>query len=173
MEYGRELGLVPESIWREYREKRDRVASAFSFLRNNRLKSVGGNNVTLFEHLKKPEIGLRNVLEYGKFAGTLNDEDCRYIESETKYEGYIKKQEREIAKSGRSDSMKIPEDVDFRKVSGLTREAIEKLEKMRPVTLGEARKISGITPAAVQNISLYLEILAKKGVPRVPVSRGT
>jgi tRNA uridine 5-carboxymethylaminomethyl modification enzyme len=173
MEYGRELGLVPESIWREYREKRDRVASVFSFLRNNRLKSVGGNNVTLFEHLKKPEIGLRNVLEYGKFAGTLNDEDCRYIESETKYEGYIKKQEREIAKSGRSDSMKIPEDVDFRKVSGLTREAIEKLEKMRPVTLGEARKISGITPAAVQNISLYLEILAKKGVPRVPVSRGT
>lgn len=173
MEYGRELGLVPESTWKEYLEKRDRVASAFSFLRNNRLKSAGGDNVTLFEHLKKPEIGLRSVLEYGKFAGALKDEDCRYIESETKYEGYIKKQEREIAKSGRSNSMKIPENVDFRKVSGLTREAVEKLEKMRPTTLGEARKIPGMTPVAVQNLGLYLEIQAKKGMPRVLVSRGT
>ncbi len=129
--------------------------------------------MTLFEHLKKPEIGLRSVLEYGKFAGTLRDEDCRYIESETKYEGYIKKQDREIAKSVRSNSMKIPASVDFRKVSGLTREAVEKLEKMRPTTLGEARKISGMTPAAVQNLGFYLEIQAKKRAPRAPVSRGT
>ncbi|MCX6568902.1 MAG: tRNA uridine-5-carboxymethylaminomethyl(34) synthesis enzyme MnmG [Candidatus Aminicenantes bacterium] len=173
MEYGRELGLVPENTWKEYLEKRDRVASAFSFLRNNRLKSAGGGNITLFEHLKKPEIGLRSVLEYGKFAGTLRDEDCRYIESETKYEGYIKKQEREIAKSGRSNSMKIPASVDFCKVSGLTREAIEKLENIRPATLGEARKIPGMTPVAVQNLGLYLEIQARKGLPRAPVSRGT
>jgi tRNA uridine 5-carboxymethylaminomethyl modification enzyme len=103
----------------------------------------------------------------------LSDEECRHIESETKYEGYIKKQEREIAKSVRSDSMKIPVSVDFRKVSGLTREAIEKFEKKRPVTLGEARKIPGMTPAAVQNLSFYLEIQRKKGVSRAPVSRGT
>jgi tRNA uridine 5-carboxymethylaminomethyl modification enzyme len=173
MEYGRELGLVPENVWKEYLEKRDRVAGAFSFLKNNRLKSAGGDNVTLFEHLKKPEIGLRSVLEYGKFAGTLKDEDCRFIESETKYEGYIKKQEREIAKSGRSNAMKIPAGVDFHKVSGLTREAVEKLEKTRPATLGEARKIPGMTPVAVQNLGLYLEIRAKKGLPRAPVSRGT
>jgi len=173
MEYGRELGLVPDSAWKEYKEKRDRVESAFSFLRKNRLKSAAGDNVTLFEHLKKPEIGLRSVLEYGKFPGALSDEECRHIESEIKYEGYIKKQEREIAKSMRSDSMKIPASVDFRKVSGLTREAIEKFEKKRPATLGEARKIPGMTPAAVQNLSLYLEIQAKKGVSRAPVSRET
>lgn len=173
MEYGRELGLVPDSAWKEYQEKRDRVESAFSFLRKNRLKSAAGDNVTLFEHLKKPEIGLRSMLEYGKFPGALSDEECRHIESEIKYEGYIKKQEREIAKSMRSDSMKIPVSVDFRKVSGLTREAIEKFEKKRPATLGEARKIPGMTPAAVQNLSLYLEIQAKKGVSRAPVSRGT
>ncbi len=173
MAYGRDLGLVQENVWREYQEKRDRVTSAFSFLRKNRLKSAAGDNITLFEHLKKPEIGLRSVLEYGKFPGALSDEDCRHIESETKYEGYIKKQEREIAKSVRSDSMKIPVGVDFRKVSGLTKEAIEKLEKTKPATLGEARKIPGMTPAAVQNLSLYLEIKAKIGVSRAPVSRGT
>jgi tRNA uridine 5-carboxymethylaminomethyl modification enzyme len=173
MEYGRELGLVPENAWKEYQEKRDRVESAFSFLRKNRLKSAAGANLTLFEHLKKPEVGLRSVLEYGKFPGALSDEECRHIESETKYEGYIKKQEREIAKSVRSDSMKIPVSVDFRNVSGLTREAIEKFEKKRPATLGEARKIPGMTPAAVHNLSLYLEIRAKRGVSRAPVSRGT
>jgi tRNA uridine 5-carboxymethylaminomethyl modification enzyme len=173
MGYGRDLGLVPESVWKNYQEKRDRVASAFSFLRKNRLKSAAGDSVTLFEHLKKPEIGLRSMLECGEFSGALSDEDCRHIESETKYEGYIKKQEREIAKSLRSDSMKIPVVVDFRKVSGLTGEAIEKLGKTRPATLGEAKKIPGMTPAAVQNIGLYLEIQAKKGAPKGPVSRGT
>jgi tRNA uridine 5-carboxymethylaminomethyl modification enzyme len=173
MEYGLKLGLVPEKTWSEYQEKRVRVASAVSFLRKNRLKSAAGDTVTLFEHLKKPEIGLRSVLEYGKFEEQLSDEDCRHIESETKYEGYIKKQEREIAKSVRIGSMKIPKGVDFRKASGLTREAIEKLEKMRPATLGEARKIPGMTPAAVQNLSLYLEIQAKKGGSRASVSRGT
>ncbi|MCX6571883.1 MAG: tRNA uridine-5-carboxymethylaminomethyl(34) synthesis enzyme MnmG [Candidatus Aminicenantes bacterium] len=173
MEYGWELGLVPKNTWKEYQEKRDRVESAFSFLRKNRLKSAAGDSVTLFEHLKKPEIGLRSVLEYGKFPGALSDEECRHIESETKYEGYIKKQEREIAKSVRSDSMKIPVNVDFSKVSGLTREAIEKFEEKRPATLGEARKIPGMTPAAVQNLSLYLEIQAKREVSRARVSRGT
>jgi tRNA uridine 5-carboxymethylaminomethyl modification enzyme len=173
MKYGRELGLVPENTWKEYQEKRDRVESTFSFLRKNRLKSAAGDSVTLFEHLKKPEIGLRSVLEYGKFPGALSDEECRHIESETKYEGYIKKQEREIAKSGRSDSMKVPVNVDFSKVSGLTREAIEKFEEKRPATLGEARKIPGMTPAAVQNLSLYLEIQAKRGVSRARVSRET
>ena len=173
MAYGRDLGLVQENVWREYQEKRDRVTSAFSFIRKNRLKSAAGNSVTLFEHLKKPEIGLRSVLEYGKFPGALSDEECRHIESETKYEGYIKKQEREIAKSVRSDSMKIPVSVDFRKVSGLTREAIEKFEKTRPATLGQAKKIPGMTPAAVQNLSLYLEIMAKRGVSKALVSRGT
>ena len=173
MKYGWELGLVPENTWKGYQEKRDRVESAFSFLRKNRLKSAAGDSVTLFEHLKKPEIGLRSVLEYGKFPGALSDEECRHIESETKYEGYIKKQEREIAKSVRSDSMKIPASVDFSKVSGLTREAIEKFEEKRPATLGEARKIPGMTPAAVQNLSFYLEIQAKRGVSRARVSRGT
>jgi tRNA uridine 5-carboxymethylaminomethyl modification enzyme len=129
--------------------------------------------VTLFEYLKKPDISLKNVLEYGKFPGALSDEESRYIESETKYEGYIRKQERQIAKAMRSDTMKIPLSVDFRLVSGLTREAVEKFEKKRPATLGEARKIPGMTPAAIQNLGLYLEIQRKKGASKVPVSRET
>jgi tRNA uridine 5-carboxymethylaminomethyl modification enzyme len=69
--------------------------------------------------------------------------------------------------------MRIQEGIDFAGVPGLTREAVEKLEQRRPATLGEARRIPGLTPAAVQNIGLYLEIKRKKGAKRSPVPRGT
>lgn len=173
MSYGRELGLVPDGVWGDFLEKQKRVGATFTFLKNNRLKTEAGDSVTLLEYLKKPEVSLRNVLEYGKFPGALSDEESKYIESETKYEGYIRKQEREIAKAMRSDMMKIPGSVDFRMVSGLTREAAEKFEKRRPATLGEARKIPGMTPAAVQNLGLYLEIQGKKGAAKAHVSRET
>jgi tRNA uridine 5-carboxymethylaminomethyl modification enzyme len=173
MKYGRELGLLPDFAWTEFQEKRKRTDEALAFLKKNRLRTEGGDSVSLFEYLKKPEISLKSVLEYGKFPETLSDEEGRYIESEVKYEGYLRKQEREIAKSARSDSVRIPAKMDFQKVSGLTREAVEKLEKVRPATLGAAKKIPGMTPAAVQNLSLYLEIQRKRSIPVAPVSRGT
>jgi len=163
MKYGHELGLLPENAWAEFRAKQERVAGAVAFLKKNRL----------YESMKKPEVILKNVLEYGKFPGGLSNEECRYIESEIKYEGYIKKQEKEIAKAMRSDSLKVPPDMDFRNVAGLTREACEKLECTRPSTMGVARKIPGMTPAAVQNLRLHIEILRKKSLRTMPVSRGT
>ena len=69
--------------------------------------------------------------------------------------------------------MRIPGDLDYRKVAGLTRESVERLEKMKPRTLGEARKLRGLTPAAFQNLALHLEIQAKKKAHRPAVSRGT
>ena len=173
MKYGRELGLIPESAWEEYEAKRGRIEEATSYLKKNRLKTDSGDSVTFFEYLKKPEIGLKNVLEYGKFPVELSGEESRYIESEAKYEGYIRKQEREVAKAVRTDSMRIPKDIDFRKVSGLTREAVEKFEKRRPATLGEAKKIPGMTPAAVQNLTIFLEIQRKRGASTAHVSRET
>jgi tRNA uridine 5-carboxymethylaminomethyl modification enzyme len=173
MKYGRELGLLPEEAWASYEAKQARVDGVLAYLRKNRIKEASGARVTLFEHLKKPEIGLKDVLEWGQFDSALSFEETRHIESETKYEGYIRKQEREIAKAGRTDSMRIPEDMDFRSVSGLTREAVEKLVKTRPSTLGQARKIPGLTPAAVQNLGLHLEIQRKKGAEAAAVSRET
>jgi tRNA uridine 5-carboxymethylaminomethyl modification enzyme len=171
--YGRELGLVSDAVWGEYLAKQDRITTAAAFLKRSRIKTEAGDSSSLSEFLKKPEIRLADVLKWGKFPGTLSGEESRFLESETKYEGYIRKQEREIAKAARTDSMKIPGGFDFGRVPGLTREAVEKLEKRRPVTLGEARKIPGMTPAAVQNVGLYLEIMRKKGAQPTPVPRGT
>ncbi len=173
MGHGRELGLIPDALWAGFREKQDRIERASVFLRKTRIKTDSGDRVTLAEHLKKPEIGLRDVLEWGKFPGGLSEEEARFLESETKYEGYIRKQEREIAKAVRTDSLKIPGGFDFGRVPGLTREVTEKLEKRRPSSLGEARKIPGVTPAAVQNVGLYLEIWRRKREPKPPVPRET
>ena len=139
-----------------------------AYLRKNSLKDRAGDRVSMLEYLKKPEIELKDVLKYGQDPVILSYEETRYIESETKYAGYIRKQEREIAKAVRTDSMRIPGDMDFRQVSGLTKEAVEKLEKKRPRTLGEARKIPGMTPAAVHNMGLHLEIRMKKHAQRSP-----
>jgi tRNA uridine 5-carboxymethylaminomethyl modification enzyme len=173
MGYGRELGLVPEDAWEGFRRKQDRIAEAMSFLKKNRTTTDSGDRVTLSEHLKKPEIRLGDVIKWGRFPVALSAEEMRYIESETKYEGYIRKQEREIAKAARTDSLKIPDGFDFGRVAGLSREAVEKLEKNRPASLGEARRIPGMTPAAVQNIGLYLEIARKKRASEPPVPRET
>jgi len=173
MGYGRELGLILDETWDDYQAKVKRIEEAMAYLRKNSLKDRAGDRVSMLEYLKKPEIELKDVLKYGQDPVILSYEETRYIESETKYAGYIRKQEREIAKAVRTDSMRIPGDVDFRQVSGLTKEAVEKLEKKRPRTLGEARKIPGMTPAAVHNMGLHLEIRMKKHAPRSPVSRET
>ncbi len=173
MGYGRELGLVPDDAWGEFLDRQKRIDEVVSYLKKNRIKTPAGDRVTRFEYLKKPEIGLKDVLEWGKFPFEPSCEETRTIESETKYEGYIRKQEREIAKAMRTDSMTVPGDLDFREVAGLTREAMERLEKRRPATLGEARKLPGVTPAAVQSLGLHLEIRRKKALLRGPVPRET
>lgn len=171
--YGRELGLIPDDAWNDYQAKTKRIEEATAYLKKNTFKDEAGDRVSMLEYLKKPEIGLKDVLKYGQLPVSLSHEETRYIESETKYDGYIRKQEREIAKAARSDLMRIPGDMDFRTVSGLTREAVERLEKSRPKTLGEAKKIPGLTPAALQNIGLNLEIRLKKNSPKAVVSRET
>ena len=173
MKYGRELGLLPESAWADYQARRRRVDEAISGLKKSRIRTVAGDSVSRFEYLKKPDVRLEDVLEYGSSADALGGEEKRHIESEIKYEGYIRKQEREIAKAMRTDSTKLPGDLDFRTVPGLSREAVEKLEKKRPTTLAEARKIPGVTPAAVQSLGLHLEIIRKKRAGAASVSRET
>jgi tRNA uridine 5-carboxymethylaminomethyl modification enzyme len=172
MGYGRELGLIDAGTWTAYQAKAARIAQATAYLGKNTLKDEVGRRVTMLEYLKKPEIQLKDVIKCTQLPVSLGDEEKRYIESETKYAGYIRKQQREIAKASRAETLRIPRDLDYRKVPGLTREAVERLEKMTPRTVGEARKIRGLTPAALQNIALFLEIRAKRA-RKLPVSRGT
>jgi tRNA uridine 5-carboxymethylaminomethyl modification enzyme len=102
------------------------------------------------------------VLEYRKFPDPLTDEEMRYAEAEVKYEGYLRRQEKEVDRIRRMDKLKVPESTEFNRVPGLSKEAVEKLLKSRPRTIGQAKEIPGMTPAAVVNLSLYIQAQKKR-----------
>ncbi len=172
MPYGRKFGLIDDETWENYENKKARLDDVLSRMKKTRTGG-GDESETLVELLKKPEQSIGSVIEYLDPKPGLSDEDMRFIESEVKYEGYIKKQVKEISKSAKADAMKIPPAFDLSQVSGLTREAREKLSKYKPATIGDARKIPGMTPAAVRNIELFLEISRKRKKREADVSRET
>ena len=159
--YGVKLGLIEEQDSRNFHEKRTRIASAFTRLQSEKIKK-NQIRITLKDLLKKPEIRFKDVLEYTKFAPALKDEDIRHIEAEIKYEGYLKKQAKEIRRILKSGREKIPENIPYDKIPGLTREVVELLEKAQPLTIGEAAALKGMTPAAVTNIQVYIAVGSRK-----------
>ncbi|MGB8951942.1 MAG: tRNA uridine-5-carboxymethylaminomethyl(34) synthesis enzyme MnmG [Candidatus Aminicenantales bacterium] len=174
MPYGFRLGLIPGEVYEAFLKKQEKMNSVKVFLQKNKIM-VGNNKerITLKDFLKKPEISLKNVLEYEKFSEPLTDEEVRHIESEIKYEGYIKKQEKEIAEILKIDGVKIPENVDFTSVPGLTHEAAEKMARYQPRTIGDVKKIPGLPPSAVLGLHIHLSLEKKGKKARKNVSRGT
>ena len=160
MKYGRDFGLISAEDFAAFEEKSKRVAAALLYLEKTKIGTGDKGKMTLKDYLKKPEIRLRNVLEYHQNLAALTDEEVRHIEAEIKYEGYVKKQGKEIAKVLKIDGLKIPEKLDSSEVHGLTREAVEKMRKYRPRTIGDLKKIPGLTPSDV--FSVYVHLAARK-----------
>ena len=97
-----------------------------------------------------------------KHIDSLSREEARRVETEFKYEGYLQQQERQMERMKRAETRRIPDWFDYRKISGLSREVVEKLTKVRPLTLGQASRIPGITPAAVSLVNCYIEIFQRR-----------
>ena len=100
--------------------------------------------------------------------GELSREEVRRIETDFKYEGYLAQQEKQMERMKRAESRRIPEWFDYRKVSGLSREVVEKFTKVRPLTLGQALRIPGITPAAVSLVNVFIEIFQRRAAEESP-----
>ncbi len=168
--YGHKFGLISDGEYSDFEQKREKIARVLSALDVQKYAKADGDKVSLRELLKKPKTTLKDVLEYGKIPVVLSDEETRHIESEVKYEGYIRQQEREIRQIRRINGFRIPQETNFGRVAGLTREAIEKMQAIRPSTIGEAKKIPGMTPAAVMNLYIFLNMQKKRrkiaSVPR-------
>jgi tRNA uridine 5-carboxymethylaminomethyl modification enzyme len=171
MKYGHSLGLIPESDFLQFQAKQEKLTKAMQFLEQEKILSEKKEKISLKDLLKKPEAKLENVIEYIPFKMALTDEEKRFLESEIKYEGYLKKQEKEIARIARIDNEKIPARIAYNDVPGLTRELIEKLVKFAPQTIGEAKKIPGMTPASIINLHIGINLQKKGKVKNVP--RGT
>ena len=93
---------------------------------------------------------------------SLTREEARRVETDFKYAGYLQQQEKQMERMKRAEARRIPDWFDYRKVSGLSREVLEKLTKVRPLTLGQASRIPGITPAAVSLVNCYIEIFQRR-----------
>ena len=171
--YGHEFGLIGDDEMRVFREKKERVRNVICFLEKEKITLAGKETIRLKDFLKKPEIRFENVLEYGKIPEALTDEEIRHIEAEVKYEGYLKKQEKEVAKILKIDGLKIPEKLDLKKIHGLTREAVEKIEKHRPKTIRDMKKIPGLTPSDVFSVYVHLSARKKSRSIGDNVPRGT
>ena len=172
MPKGRELGLVEDGAWGEFKKSNAAVLKETQMLQRKTIKpqtkeakkledETGEkikNNKTAYELLKRPQINYKNLVVENK---GLTKNEIDKIEAEAKYEGYIKRQGREVEKLQRNENTPIPTNISFLKITGLSNEVKQKLEEARPESIARASRLPGITPAA---ISLLLVHLKKEAV---------
>jgi tRNA uridine 5-carboxymethylaminomethyl modification enzyme len=158
-EKGRELGLVDDGRWAIFNTKYDAVSTE-----QRRLAGLAANGTKAGALLKRPEFGYAEVVDLVGRSTSLDamqDEQREQVELQlevqAKYAGYIDRQEREIAKHAKQESLCLPEDIDYALVDGLSNEARQKLAATRPTTLGQASRLEGMTPSAVSLILVHLK----------------
>jgi len=160
---GRELGLVDETRWSIFNDKQDAIALELGRLQKIMVKTVG---VTAAALLKRPEYSYQDVVALEEVGpgntevlatAEQNEQVALQLEVQAKYAGYIDRQEREIAKQAKQESLRLPEDIDYEAVDGLSNEARQRLLLARPVTLGQASRLEGMTPSAVSLILIHLK----------------
>ena len=156
---GRELGLVDETRWAAFNTKCEAVAAE-----QQRLSTVSADGAKAITLLKRPELGYAEVAEkIGRneslelLSPELREQVELQVEVQAKYAGYIDRQEREVAKHARQESLRLPADLDYEDVHGLSHEARQKLVAARPETLGQASRLEGMTPSAVSLILVHLK----------------
>ena len=167
-----ELGLINDQRWRLFNEKRDAIKEESERLDKicvgSKLLSVEDTervlgqpirkDQSLLQLLRRPEISYNDISKLPDIA--INDIDpkvAEQVEIQVKYSGYIERQEEEIDRNRRHEESALPEDIDYQQVRGLSSEVIEKLSKHRPVNLGQASRIQGITPAAISLLRVHLK----------------
>ena len=165
---GRRLGLLSDEQWQALEERWNRVDSEIDALSKARvtpamadavLKELGGSplerGVSAAELLRRPEMtyeALRGILPEGRLDG----DDAEEVETSVKYQGYVDRQQRAVEKMLRMENMRIPEGFDYGRLKGMLSESREKLARVRPATIGQASRISGVTPADLQHLALYI-----------------
>jgi tRNA uridine 5-carboxymethylaminomethyl modification enzyme len=173
---GREVGLVGEEHWDQYRQRVSRMDRLRERLEGPRTDAEHPfyvrHGVTLHRHptiaslLRRPEIRLEELIQEGLvMVEHLRREDLMSIETAIKYEGYMKQQDREVARMRKAESRRIPADLDYASMAGLSREIVEKLSQIRPESIAQASRIPGVTPASVSIVLFHVEMLRDRSHP--------
>ena len=168
---GYRLGLIPESGYRMFCEKRDAIARERERFRTIRPKQTSeflaraealglqslGAAITLEGLLRRPELDYEAVIGLAAVEGHPDAAVREQVEIQAKYEGYIHRQSHDVDNFKRLESRRIPPDFDYTSVKGFSREVLEKLQRVRPHSLGQASRIEGVTPAAISLLQVSLE----------------
>ena len=168
-EYGYEVGLVPQEKYNKFLEKKEEIKHLIEYLEENKLTpkqeindhliSLGvdalKDSITLYNLIKRPEIKIEYLTKY--LDKEYSNEILEQVEISIKYEGYIKKSLDEAKKMVDLDNKKIPSDLDYDKIHNLASEAKQKLKMIRPTSIGQALRISGVNPIDISLIMVYIK----------------
>ena len=165
---GRRLGLVDDARWEAFRKRREAVGRGTEYLEATHIASrengAAGDLAgrTLAEALRRPDVELDDLekLDPGLSGQLPSDSFTRLtIQSDVKYAGYMARQREMVRRTLRLEETRLPDSLDYTKIPGLSAEIVEKLTSVRPASLGQAGRISGVTPAAVDCLEIYLHKL--------------
>ena len=171
-EMGREIGLVDDERWARFEIKKNQFDNEMKRLDSIKLKPVKETNakieemgfkpltdaVTAKEFLRRPEVSYQDVVTFiGPAAEDLDDKIIELIETEIKYEGYISKAMDQVAKMKRMEEKRIPANIDWDDIDSIATEARQKFKLINPETIGQASRISGVNPADISILMVYLE----------------
>ena len=189
--HGRRVGLISNAAWSDHLAKQERLQAMQQVIERTTvtgemLEKLSGDGLrasgaelkgqTLAQILKRPEVDIVHLapvlrelfpafFNSADTASSAVRNDLKSVETEIKYAGYLRQQQKAIERLKRAEQRNIPEWFNYQAVSGLSREMQEKLLRVRPRTIGQASRIPGVTPAAVSLINVYIEIQARRGRP--------
>ena len=182
MPHGHRLGLVSSTLFDKYQRKWKRIDDAIEFLRKTRLKKASPllenlrlqtgarRGACLDRLLKRPDVDIHDMTPILRASGHyLSPEEGRVVQTQIRYEGYIRLQLEDVRRMKNMEGRIIPAGLDFGRVNGLSLEMKERLERVRPTSLGQASRIPGITPAALSMLSIHLEV-RRRALVREPVA---
>ncbi len=171
MPIGYEVGLIDEGTYNKFLEKKAEKESEIERVRkltiapsealNQKLESLGttplSTGIKMSELIKRPEVSYFDLAEFDKDRPELSYEVAEKAETEIKYEGYITRQQAQVDEMLRLENRLLPEDIDYSAIDGLRLEAREKLAKIKPQNVGQASRISGVSPSDVSVLNIWLE----------------
>ncbi|WP_299226004.1 tRNA uridine-5-carboxymethylaminomethyl(34) synthesis enzyme MnmG [Sulfurihydrogenibium sp.] len=154
------IGMLNEEEYKFAKETEEEIRNWINTYKETFIKD-GDKKVSIFTYLQKPEVDIQKLKEMG-IAVPESDYIQEEMEINVKYDGYLEREEKLNEKMKYLEGIKIPEDIDYSQVAGLRKEIVQKLTKFRPMTLGQASRLEGITPAAITALLVHIEKMREK-----------
>jgi tRNA uridine 5-carboxymethylaminomethyl modification enzyme len=158
---GREIGLIDDERWERFAARRLRFEGNSAIVRGSTVRLPSGERIPASRALKHPDVRLSALIETGQLPLLVDPRDAvvdvASVETEFKYEGYLRRQTAAVDRQRRQETRTIPDGFPFEGIPGLSREMVDRLSQVRPATLGQASRIPGVTPAAVAVLSCQID----------------